>query len=375
MVVVAPGATGAVTSDTVHTTGRSCARAVCALTIATNAAATIDFTRAIRSPRLVPGNLWPRRRQPWYASPHLASGGDADLENSVSGRCTLPATHWRGGAYDSQGAAGVTRPAQSPKPMRTAPSRSQLPRITTSSPSSRKPRVSPVGSDSGVVPRRVNSRREPSASRVGPEMVPLASKSPGRRLQPLLAWWVSNCSAVQYKSRALLRLTRSGASPRSRIRADRSDTSIERSMPAALALVRYGSGAGSPSGRTAGGTRNGTSASKVTIQGEIVVEKLLERNGPRGWYSQVCTSRADQSLTRHTPKRCDSASPIGIGLPSVDPGPTKIPISASWSSAFVGPTTGTGASAGFVWPAGRRTGVPLGTMDDARPWYPIGTHL
>jgi hypothetical protein len=36
----------------------------------------------------------------------------------------------------------------------------------------------------------------------------------------------------------------------------------------------------------------------VTIQGEIVVALALAWNGPSGWYSQACTSRADQSLRR-----------------------------------------------------------------------------
>jgi DnaJ-class molecular chaperone len=43
-----------------------------------------------------------------------------------------------------------------------------------------------------------------------------------------------------------------------------------------------GSGAGSPSARGVSGRRNGSSASRVTIHGEIVVAKFLARNGPRG---------------------------------------------------------------------------------------------
>ena len=31
---------------------------------------------------------------------------------------------------------------------------------------------------------------------------------------------------------------------------------------------------------------------------EIEVAKFLARNGPSGWYSQACRSRADQSLSR-----------------------------------------------------------------------------
>ncbi len=47
--------------------------------------------------------------------------------------------------------------------------------------------------------------------------------------------------------------------------------------------------------------RNGASASGVMIQGEIVVQKFLARNGPSGWYSQAWMSRADQSFSRQKP--------------------------------------------------------------------------
>ena len=69
--------------------------------------------------------------------------------------------------------------------------------MITSSPSARNPRVSPVGSVSGSAPRRVSSSSDPYESFAGPEIVPLASRSPGRRLQPLLVWWASICAAVQ----------------------------------------------------------------------------------------------------------------------------------------------------------------------------------
>ena len=65
---------------------------------------------------------------------------------------------------------------------------------------------------------------------------------------------------------------------------------------------RYSSGAGSAAGRGNARARNGASASSVTTQGEIVVEKFFPRKGPSGWYSQAWTSRADQSLTRQQPK-------------------------------------------------------------------------
>src|ERR1700704_532767 len=92
--------------------------------------------------------------------------------------------------------------------------------------------------------------------------------------------------------------------------------------------LKYGSGGGLFSGR-AGGTRNGASACRVTIHGEIVVAKFFAKKGPKGWYSQVCKSRADQSLSRHIPKICASASAMGIDIPGELPLPTNTPSSSS----------------------------------------------
>ena len=45
----------------------------------------------------------------------------------------------------------------------------------------------------------------------GPEMVPLASRSPGTRLQPLEVWCATSWATVQYMSRKLPRLRRMGS--------------------------------------------------------------------------------------------------------------------------------------------------------------------
>ena len=68
---------------------------------------------------------------------------------------------------------------------------------------------------------------------------------------------------------------------------------------AAVVLVRAGRGAaaGRPRAARRPGTRKGASASSVTTQGLTEVAKLFARNGPSGWYSHFCTSRADQSLS------------------------------------------------------------------------------
>src|SRR3954471_23460770 len=64
-------------------------------------------------------------------------------------------------------------------------------------------------------------------------------------------------------------------------------------------VCRYGSGGGSCSGPF---LRNGSSASIVTIHGEIDVPKFFARNGPSGTYSHFWMSRALQSFTSTMPK-------------------------------------------------------------------------
>ena len=59
------------------------------------------------------------------------------------------------------------------------------------------------------------------------------------------------------------------------------------------------------------------------------------------------------------------------------PRPTNIAISISKSRSLQGSKTGAAlgtrpSHARTAWPHGRRTGVPLTTTEDARPWYPTG---
>ena len=103
------------------------------------------------------------------------------------------------------------------------------------------------------------------------------------------------------------------------------------------------------------------------------MQKFLALNGPSGWYSHFCTSRADQSLTITQPKSRSSARSTGMRSPSaLAAPPRKMPISSSWSSSFDGPKDGGPSSLATVCPCGRRTGVPSTTMVDDRPWYPTG---
>ena len=108
----------------------------------------------------------------------------------------------------------------------------------------------------------------------------------------------------------------------------------------------------------------------------MVVPKFLELKGPRGMYSQVWMSRADQSFIRTKPKMEESASwPIFIGVPISFPPIRKQPSSNSMSRFRQGANVGTGGAAvlsSIICPFGRRIGVPDTTTDEARPWYPTG---
>ena len=234
--------------------------------------------------------------------------------------------------HSAAGEAAQISPRHSPNPIRAAPSRSHQPRKITSSPSSRNARRSPDGSDSGSAPRQVSSSRQPRESFSGPDTVPLASKSPGRRLHPLLEWCVTSWATVQYidsnepDDSAHGRLAR-------RAHRGRTEPHLERDAEPAARLIcgraEIRQRRGIAGRRANAGVRNGSSASSVTTHGATVVAKLFARKGPSGWYSQLCMSRADQSFTRHSPKRRSSARPIGTVSPTAFSPHTNAPISSS----------------------------------------------
>ena len=113
---------------------------------------------------------------------------------------------------------------------------------------------------------------------------------------------------------------------------------------------RYGRSSRSRSGPE---TLNGSSAAGVTIQGLIVVAVALAWNGPRGRYSQVWISRADQSFSKTYPKIIVSASATLTGRPIVDGNPTTAPISSSKSNRRQGANSGASRPGGLSCPQGR----------------------
>src|SRR5437773_11965064 len=79
---------------------------------------------------------------------------------------------------------GSTRPAASPKPIVAWPSRAQLARSITSSPSSMKVRASPPGSARAALPPWVGSSSELTETGAAPEMGPEPLRCPRCRRHP-----------------------------------------------------------------------------------------------------------------------------------------------------------------------------------------------
>ena len=90
------------------------------------------------------------------------------------------------------------------------------------------------------------------------------------------------------------------------------------------------------------------SASVVTIQGDTVEAKFFARNGPKGWYSHACKSRADQSLNKQKPNTWFSAFSMAIASPNSLPLPKVNTYFKFVIYAFTGPNEGTSASGALV---------------------------
>ena len=212
--------------------------------------------------------------------------------------------------------AGSTTPVQVPKPMRFAPSTSQYAVMVTSSPSWRNLRSVPSGSVIGCWPRHVRSRRQPRESSSGPETVPEAMRSPGADVaagravvdehlldRPVHVAEVAVAHAV--RGRPLLPHRGRGEV--------HLDDDVESERGRRPEVVEHGRVLAAP--RSGAGRRNGARASIVTTHGLTEVQKFFALNGPSGWYSHFCTSRADQSFTMHRPAMWSSASAIVMRSP------------------------------------------------------------
>src|SRR5882757_8747651 len=232
--------------------------------------------------------------------------------------------------------------------------------MTSESPSSRNVRLTPPDNSTGSVPFQLISNRLPRWCFPGPEMVPDPKRSPTFMAQPDEAWCTNCCTDDQYMYLKLVRQIPAASFMPPARRA----TSSCRSKLFGCVCCRYGSGAGSCTGPC---SRNGSSASRVTIHGLIEVANALAWNGPSGTYSHCWISRALQSLSSTKPKIIASACCSVSISPIFDGCPTTKPISSSKSSRLQAPKLGTSAVGGFNCPRGRRTLVPLTTTVEARP--------
>src|SRR5437762_13795087 len=104
-----------------------------------------------------------------------------------------------------------------------------------------------------------------------------------------------------------------------------------------FARFKYDMGAGS---WAANGFRNGSSASTVTMHGEMLVQKFFARNGPSGWYSHACISRALESLIKTRPTISSTSRSIGTVSPNEFHEPIRIAISSSESHLVLGAKLG-----------------------------------
>jgi len=102
----------------------------------------------------------------------------------------------------------------------------------------------------------------------------------------------------------------------------------------------------------------------------MLVPKFLALKGPRGTYSQVWMSRADQSFMRTKPKMESEAEDIGMREPRALPLHIKQPNSSSISRRLqcvkVGCFSGEEGSR-RICPHGRMIGVDEMTTEDERP--------
>ena len=254
-----------------------------------------------------------------------------------------------------------------------APSRSHQARRITASPSSRKVRVSPLGSVTGCLPPSVSSSSEPPCPGAGPDSVPVPSRSPGRRLQPLTVWCASSCADASSTRRgsSTARQRRAGmpgfAHRAVAQAAPRAAMSI---APLARLVARRGtaSGCGSPAGRVDTGARNGASASSVTIHGEIVVAKFFARNGPERLVLpglHVARRPVVQQHERRTrasrPRRSGSAAPERVAGADEDAElelVVEAPARAEHRRA--------GAGRQSIWPCGRAKASARSTPTTSR---------
>lgn len=164
--------------------------------------------------------------------------------------------------------------------------------------------------------------------RTSPDNVPVPIKSPVRMRHPESVWKASICRNVQYEF-----LKHDLVTP----------ISLSTDPPGITVMLTEISYVASPSSTRYDGTLrmscailNGSSASRVTTHGLIVLAKFFALNAPKGRVSGICISRALQSFSNTTPNICssvfstDTRSKCSVGTLM------KNASSSSKSSSFVG---------------------------------------
>ncbi len=163
------------------------------------------------------------------------------------------------------------------------------------SPSSMNFLLSPLEKLIYSFPDQVSSIRLPYSSFFSPLMVPEPNKSPDCILQPVKEWWASCWLQLQYKYLKFVLTIVSWFY----ILAVFIPTFKFMSKELWFFSWRYCKGFGSCSASL---TSAPSSASMVTIQGEIVLNPFLAVNGPKGTYSHTWKSLKLQSFSKTSPK-------------------------------------------------------------------------
>ncbi len=253
--------------------------------------------------------------------------------------------------------AGSTCPRHSPKPMRWKPSRSHQARRMMASPSSRKVRVSPLDSVSGVF--AAGAELQQRAGLLGPRARQRARPQQVARLQVAAVDGCGASAAARPSSRRRgsccadrrsgpVRQSRGGLQPH--LECPRPGAPCVRGCPANPGRA---AAAGRPRARE-NAARNGANASRVTIHGEIVLRKILGQEGAQRLVLPGLHVARRPVVEQHHPES------VGLGLrhahqrrPAHCPAPPARRVrvrspAAGWAARPVPPSFGP-----LVWPSGR----------------------
>lgn len=261
--------------------------------------------------------------------------------------------HFESLAFTMNDLAGSTTPRHSPNP--TPPRGGPHQAVnTTSSLSCKNVRLGKCLRCS------MSEHREVASS---PDNVPVPIRSPVRMRHPESVWKASICRNVQYEF-----LKHDLVIP----------ISLSSDPPGIIFMLTEISYVASPSSTRYDGTLrmscailNGSSASRVTTHGLIVLAKFFALNAPKGRVSGICISRALQSFSNTTPNICSSVFSTGTRSKCSVGTLMKKASSSSKSSSFVGASENPVVRASVLDSMGVSDGRSSGALSSRGPEYDL----